>query len=250
MLTFKDIYLIKNKKEILSGVFAKVEDKKITALLGRNGSGKSSLLSLITKKRGFRGDVIFLDEKLSSLSEKEVAKRIAYLPQRIFEPHVKVYDTVAFGRSPNLDFTARLTERDREIIHAAMEKVGILELSERFFDTLSGGEKQKVSLAMILAMDTPLIVLDEPTSSLDKCNEAEFLFLVRKLKEEEGKTFLIVLHDLSSALEFADNFIVLDNGRIVFSGEREDILKSNVLEETFHQKRYTRDDGKIFFSAV
>ena len=122
------------------------------------------------------------------------------------------------------------------------------ELAGRYADTLSGGELQRVRLAMILAQNTPIALLDEPTSHMDQSHEAAFLELLTELKKRKKKTFLVILHDLTLAAEFADDIVVLEEGRVIFSGTKEDCLAREILEKTFSLKRYTVEN-KVFFAA-
>ena len=117
-------------------------------------------------------------------------------------------------------------------------------------DTLSGGEKQRAALAMILAQNTPIALLDEPTAHMDLSHEAAFLQMLTSLKQKKKKTFLVVLHDLTVAAQYADDFVVLDGGRLVFAGTKQECLDGEILEKTFSLKRYTvGEEGRIFFSA-
>jgi iron complex transport system ATP-binding protein len=154
----------------------------------------------------------------------------------------------ALGRNPYLDFTGRLTDKDKQAVENALRDADALELSERYVDTLSGGEKQRIALALILAQNTPIALLDEPTAHMDLGYEAAFLDLLQKLKTQRKKTFLLILHDLNLAAEYADDLIVLDGGRLAFAGSREQCLEQEILEKTFGLKRYTMEN-RIFFSA-
>jgi len=130
-----------------------------------------------------------------------------------------------------------------------MEDTDVLPVAEQFADTLSGGERQRAALAMILAQNTPVMLLDEPTAHMDKSYEENFLRLLCRLKQTRGKTVLVVLHDLNAAVAYADDIAVLDGGKLLFSGTKEECLDREFLEKTFDLKRYTAEDGKIFFSA-
>ena len=134
----------------------------------------------------------------------------------------------------------------------ALRDADALSLGDRYVDTLSGGEKQRIALAMILAQNTPTLLLDEPTAHMDLSYEASFLELVQKLKMDRKKTFLLILHDLNLAVQYADDLIVLDGGQMVFAGSREECLKTEILENTFGLKRYavrTETGQRLFFAA-
>ena len=158
----------------------------------------------------------------------------------------------AFGRNPYLDLTGRLTERDRQAVAHALQDADAADLANRYVDTLSGGERQRAALAMLLAQNTPIALLDEPTAHLDQTYETAFLRQLNRIKTARKKTFLVVLHDLALAVRYADDMIVLDHGRVAFSGTKETCLQENVLERVFRLKRYTIEESgehRIFFAA-
>lgn len=248
MLEIKNLSVSYGAQRVLEGVNLTVRPGGLTALVGRNGSGKSTLLSCVNQQRSYGGEIRLNGENLSKMEPRERARKIAILPQNLPSPHITAREMAAFGRNPWLDFTGRLRAEDERIVDDALERCGLKNLSGRYVDTLSGGEKQRLALAMILAQKTPLALLDEPTAHMDTKYQAEFLQL---LKGQPG-TFLAILHDLSLAVRFARDIIVLDGGRTVFCGSREECLEKEILEKTFGLKRFTARDGaekRIFFSA-
>lgn len=249
MLEFHNVSVSLGKKYILDAISFSLRPHRLTALAGRNGSGKSTLLSCVNQETAYTGQIQEGEKNLALLPARERAKSIAILPQSIPAPHVLAKEIVAFGRNPYLDFTGRLTERDRQAVYQAMVDADALPLAERYADTLSGGELQRVALAMILAQNTPIALLDEPTAHMDQNHEAVFLERLTVLKKTRKKTFLVVLHDLSTAVEYADDFVVLDQGKMIFSGTKEECLQQEILEKTFQLKRYTFENGKIFFAS-
>ncbi|HJA02206.1 MAG TPA: ATP-binding cassette domain-containing protein, partial [Candidatus Gallimonas gallistercoris] len=158
----------------------------VTALLGRNGSGKSTLLHCIAGALPFEGSVKLDGKELKVLPAREKAKLLSILPQMLPSPDLPAEEVVGFGRSP---YSARLSAEEREEVHAAMQKLGIGELATRRVSTLSGGEKQKVFLAMLLVQDTPLVLLDEPTTYMDLPFKSVFFSVLQELKEKK-KTVL------------------------------------------------------------
>lgn len=176
----------------------------------------------------------------------ERAKRIALLPQTMPAPHITAFELAAFGRTPYLGISGKLTKADEEKISAALAAVNAADLSDRFADSLSGGERQRVNLAMVLAQDAPCILLDEPTAHLDPVYAAEFLEQLLPLRQE--KSILLVLHDLSLAAQFADCVAVLDAGQLRFFGTREQCLERNIFESVFGVRRYCSED-RIFFGV-
>ena len=248
MLEIKNLSVCFGQKQVLSDVTFALRPQQLTVLVGRNGAGKSTLLSCVNQQTSYTGTILNDGENLAGTTPRQRARNIAILPQSLPSPHITGWEMAALGRNPWVDFTGRLREADLQAVEAALRDADALELSDRYVDTLSGGEKQRIALALILAQNAPIALLDEPTAHMDLSYEATFLALLRKLKEERGKTFLLILHDLNLAAEYADDLIVLDEGRVVFSGTKEDCLEREILEKTFGLKRYTVED-RIFFSA-
>ncbi len=251
MLEIKNVSVCLGTKQILDNVSVSLRPHRLTALVGRNGSGKSTLLNCVNQCLPYTGTIWEGEKNLALIPPRERAKTIAILPQTLPSPHITAREMAAFGRNPYLDFTGRLTEDDRQAVENALRDADALDLAERYVDTLSGGEKQRILLAMILAQNTPIALLDEPTAHMDLGYEGAFLELLRKLKQERKKTFLVILHDLTQAVRYADDLIVLDGGRVVFAGSREECLEQKVLERTFRLRRYTVTDGeaeRIFFA--
>lgn len=250
MLSFHNLSVRLGQRQVLEDISFFLRPHRLTALVGRNGSGKSTLLACVNQRIPYTGEILEGEKNLALLSPRERAKAVAILPQTIPDPNITAWEMVSFGRNPYLDFTGRLTRKDRETVTAALRDAGAESLAERYVDTLSGGEKQRVALAMILAQNTPIALLDEPTAHMDLSHEAAFLQMLTQLKQSKKKTFLVVLHDLTVAVQYADDFVVIDGGRLVFFGTRQECLDGEILEKTFGLKRYTvGNEERIFFSA-
>lgn len=251
MLIFDQVSVRLGGKDILKEVSFALRPHRLTVLVGRNGSGKSTLFGCVNQQIPYTGQILEGEKNLVLLPPKERAKMVAILPQKLPAPHIIGRELVAFGRSPYLDFTGRLTQRDRSAVEEALKLADAQALADRFADTLSGGEFQRLALSMILAQNTPIALLDEPTAHMDLGYEGSFLETLNRLKTEKKKTLLLVLHDLSQAVRYADDLVVLDDGRVVFCGTKEDCLAGNVLETTFGLHRYTAKDEneeRIFFA--
>ena len=252
MLEVKNLSVRFGTKQVLDQVSFTLRPHRLTVLVGRNGAGKSTLLGCVNRQISYTGTIFEGEKNLALIPPRERAKSIAILPQSLPSPHITGWEMAALGRNPYLDFTGRLTEKDRFAVAEALRDADTLELAERYVDTLSGGEKQRIALAMILAQNTPIALLDEPTAHMDLSYEESFLNLLQNLKKQRKKTFLLILHDLNLAARYADDMIVLDGGKLVFSGSKEECLEKEVLEKTFGLKRYTvadEDGERIFFSA-
>lgn len=248
MLNIENLSVRFGKKRILEDVSFSVRPRRLTVLVGRNGAGKSTLLACVNQQIPYTGSVSVEGRDLKKIPSRERAKTIAILPQSLPAPHITGREMAALGRNPYLDFTGRLRESDGAAVDASLRAADAGTLAERYVDTLSGGEKQRIALAMILAQNTPVVLLDEPTAHMDFGYEAAFLEMLRRLKSEQNKTFLVILHDLTQAVRYADDLIVLDGGRLVFAGSREECLEREILEKTFHLRRYAAE-GRIFFGA-
>ena len=244
MLEYKDVSLRLEGAAILDGISFRLRPGGLTALVGRNGSGKSTLLSCLDGMP-YRGTVTLGGEDLRAIPPRRRAKMAAVLHQDMPAPQLTVRELAAFGREPYLDFTGRLRQRDLEAVERSLRDARVLELAERRVDTLSGGERQRAYLAMVLAQETELLLLDEPGAHLDRTWEASFLELLTGL---EGRTVLLALHDLDAAVRYARDILVLDGGKLIFSGTVEECLRQEVLEKTFHLRRYTAEEGRIFFA--
>lgn len=252
MLSLSDICVRLEGKPVLQDVSFTLRPHRLTALVGRNGSGKSTLLACVNRQVAYTGEIREGEKNLALLSPRERAGTVAILPQSIPAPHITAREMAAFGRTPYLDLTGRLTDRDRREVEKALADANAEELAERYVDSLSGGERQRVALAMILAQNTPIALLDEPTAHMDQVYEAAFLQLLTQLKVKRKKTFLVVLHDLTLACRYADDLVVLDKGRLVFAGTKEECLEREILEKTFCLRRHTVGSGaeqRVFFSV-
>ena len=247
MLTLHNISVRLDGRQILQDVSFDLRPQRLTALVGKNGSGKSTLLSCVNQLFPYQGEILEGEKNLALLPPRERAKTIAILPQTLPAPHITAEEMVSFGRTPYMDFAGRLMQYDRQAVEKAMKDTRCEAFVHRYVDTLSGGERQRIALAMILAQSTPIALLDEPTAHMDQRYAADFLQMLTDLKIQEKKTFLVVLHDLSTAVQYADDLIVLEDGKVVFAGTKEQCLKTEVLENTFDLQRYIAKE-RIFFA--
>jgi ABC-type cobalamin/Fe3+-siderophores transport system ATPase subunit len=238
-------------RRILEGLTFTLRPHTITAVLGPNGAGKSTLLGCITQEVPYTGQIFYQRQDLALLSPRERAKAVAVLPQLLPSPPVTVEELAAFGRAPYLDFGRRMSSTDRDAVERALVDAGALHLRGKLVPTLSGGERQRAFLAMVLAQDTRLILLDEPTTYLDMSHQRRFLSTLSQLREGRKKTLLVVMHDLSQAVQYADHILVLEGGRLRFDGPTRECLAGHVLEEVFQVKAHTIREGDeelVFFS--
>ena len=233
MIELKGLYASYDGAEVLHGIDAHFPKGQVSVLCGPNGCGKSTtvkaLLRLVPEMRG----VITVDGKgLSYFSQKELAQRVAYVPQSRNVPDITVYRLAMHGRFPYLSYPRRYRKEDHARVHDALRQMDLLSLAQRKLESLSGGQRQKAYMAMALAQDTDVIVLDEPTNFLDIRNQYELLACVRTLTEM-GKTVVMILHDFELILHCADHVVLLGEGTVRASGAAREVLASAAARETF-----------------
>ena len=242
MLEFQKVCVKKQGKTIINDISLKAEKGKITALLGKNGSGKSTLLGTASTSEKYKGKILLTGEDISDISPRERAKKLALLPQILPHSPLSVASLVAFGRNPYVGSAGILGEKDKSAITSAIRRAGLWEMRERPLDTLSGGERKRAFIALLLAQETPVILLDEPCAELDAEASYEILTLLRELADE-GKTVLTSLHQLSHAVEFADNIAIMEKGQLVYSGDKNNALNCGIIEKSFGLKSCKIKDG-------
>ena len=206
---------------------------RFTAILGPNGCGKSTLLRLCAGLlRPFSGQVLLGGRELSAIPRKELARLVSVLPQGRPVPGIPAEALVAHGRFPYLGYPRRMGQTDRDKVAEAMALAGVTGYRHKSVAELSGGQRQKVYFAMVLAQDTPLTLLDEPATYLDLNHQLELMALISRLRDQ-GRTVAAVLHDLPQALEWADYLVVMEEGRLAGAGTPEEIFRQGVLEKVF-----------------
>ena len=221
--------------EILSDVSFQLQKGESCSLIGPNGAGKTTLLKcLLGIYRATQGSVQIFGVEQKDLSQREIALRLAYVPQGIHNDiGFSVREFVSFSRYPHLGSWGRLSENDEQIIDDSLKATHTKSLSERSFESLSGGEKQKVLIASALAQEAEILLLDEPTSHLDYRHQVEVQALLENLQKEKGLTLLKVTHQLNPMLFSIDHVLALSEGELVFSGEPHDLLKDGQLEKIY-----------------
>ena len=208
---------------------------KITVIVGPNGCGKSTLLkSLARLLKPVSGNVYLDSNSIFKLSTKEVAKQLAILPQSPTAPEgLTVEELVAQGRYPYQNWLQKWSIDDEKITQQALGTTGLLELAGRSLDSLSGGQRQRAWIAMALAQDTEILLLDEPTTFLDLAHQIELLDLLYDLNHFQKRTIVMVLHDLNQACRYGDNLIVLQDGQIVTQGHPEQVMTVGMVRLVF-----------------
>ena len=222
------------EREVLQGVDVPLPAGRITAIVGANASGKSTLLRAFARLLKPTGGAVLLDgAEISTLPTREVARRLGFLPQSPVPPEgLTVEDLVQRGRFPHRKLGRRTTSEDQERVQWALEATGIEDLRDRPLDRLSGGQRQRAWIAMALAQDTPILLLDEPTTYLDLAHQLEVLDLLADLNEQ-GRTIGIVLHDLNHACRYAHHLVALRDGQVHAAGAPEAIVDEELVQAVF-----------------
>ncbi|ACO47696.1 ABC transporter ATP-binding protein [Deinococcus deserti] len=213
---------------------------KITSIIGPNGCGKSTLLRALARLQpASSGEIQLYGQALHALPGREVARRLAILPQGPAAPEgLSVEDLVWFGRHPHQGRFPVRREVDRQAVQWALAQTGMTIFAGRTLDALSGGQRQRAWIAMSLAQQTDILLLDEPTTYLDLSHQLEVLHLAQHLNAEQGKTVVMVLHDLNQAVRYSHEIIAMKGGEIYAQGPAEDVMTPELLRDIFGLKAH------------
>lgn len=236
MLEIKELCSGYNKIDIIKDINIKVNKGENLFIIGPNGCGKSTFLKSIANIIDYNGRIEIDGEDISSLKRKDLAKKVGLMSQvsEIYFPYT-VYDTVSLGRYPYMESKfGNLSKMDRKIILDSIEKVGLTDCKDKMITELSGGQLQRVFLAKLFAQDPDIILLDEPTNHLDFKYQVELLEYVRYWSKANNKIVIGVLHDLNFVHYFADSVILLDNGRVVASGNPKYVLNDDIIKDVYN----------------
>jgi len=207
----------------------------MTALVGPNGCGKSTLLRGLARLLKPRSGTVFLDgTSIFKLPTKEVAKQLGILPQGPVAPEgLTVRELVAQGRYPHQGWLQQWSKTDERMVEQALITTAMIDLASRPLETLSGGQRQRAWIAMALAQDTEILLLDEPTTFLDLAHQVEVLDLLSDLNQAEGRTIVIVLHDLNQACRYADHLVAVWQGEIFAQGAPSQVMTEEMVHQVF-----------------
>lgn len=227
ILNVQDLQFRFPGRPVLEQIHFMVEKGQVLTILGTNGTGKTTLLKCINRILApAAGTVLIEDQPISDLGRNALAQKIGYVEQQRSGSRATVFNTVLLGRKPHIRWD--ITQHDMEIASQALETLGMADYALRYLDELSGGELQKVIIARALAQEPEILLMDEPTSSLDLKNQLEVLNLIRQISRERGIAAVVAMHDLNLALRFADRFILLKDGTIFAAGGPEVITPENI----------------------
>jgi len=234
MLTLNHLYAGYDNRNVLSDINLSVDPGQIYTIVGKNGCGKSTLLKtcagLISPTSG---ELLLNGKDLTRYTPTERARTISYLSQTRNVPNITVERLITHGRFPHLGYPQTLRKDDWDVVDRAINLMQLDELRQTNLTSLSGGECQRVYLAMLLAQDAPILLLDEPNTYMDIEYQLYFLELLHRLKQS-GKTIVMVLHDLEQALHYSDRIAVMDDGQIAQFAPPDEVINSGILTEVFH----------------
>lgn len=235
MLMAKDLSFGYGKNNILKGINFFAQKAQIISLIGPNGSGKSTLLRCLCGLVPAKKDSVYLFNKpIESMATKEISKYIAFLPQSHEKlQSVSVYELISMGRAPYHRSGWINTQEDREKIEWAIDYMQLAPFVHRPVERLSGGERQRAWIAMVLAQDTPIILLDEPVTYMDLKYQCELLRTIRDLKESFQKTVIGVFHDINHAIEISDYVYLLKDGRVYQAGTSDQVITEQSIKDVY-----------------
>lgn len=235
MLEAEKLVFSASGRNIIEDLSLQVPAGDVLAIIGPNGAGKSTLLKMLTGQlTPSAGDVRLQGEAVQSLVPSAMAKVLAYVPQGPqAPPDILVRELVSYGRHPHRAWYMGSRAEDEEAVERALERTGLLDLAKRPVGLLSGGERQRAWLALALAQQPQVLLLDEPTTFLDVCHQFELLDLLQRLNEEDNLTVVLVLHEINHALRYAKRVAVVKDGRLAALGSPWDVVTPELLRQVF-----------------
>ena len=239
------------KKEFIQDLSLEFKSGEITTILGPNGSGKSTLLHMMSTYLKPKSGKIYLGDKdLGKLKQKEMAKYISCVYQENEAPDdITVRDLVSFGRNIYSNVKKEDKEENKRMIDFALKATGIEEIQDKKVVNLSGGQKQRAFIAMSLAQNTEVLLLDEPTTYLDIYHQIEILEVVKSLNEKYNITIVMVLHDLNQAINYSHNIVIMKNGNLIKQGKATEVLNEQTIKDVYNVSGYIHkeDNEEIYF---
>tara|TARA_B100001113_G_scaffold20984_1_gene15494 strand:- start:2363 stop:3172 length:810 start_codon:yes stop_codon:yes gene_type:complete len=242
--TGEDLHISYGGPKIIEGLNVVIPNGEVSAIIGPNGCGKSTLLKALSRILiPDKGSVLLDGTDIRNLPTREVARKLGILTQNHREPEaVLVSDLVRRGRYPHQGIFDQWSIEDQNSVERALEITGLSEYKEKAVDELSGGQKQRAWIAMILAQDSNLMLLDEPTTHLDMAHQIEILEMLVELSLDEGRTIVLVLHDINMASRYCTNLIGMKDGKILTTGKPAKVVTAEMVESIFGLKALIIED--------
>ena len=252
MIKLENISFSYNKKqEFIKDLSLEFKSGEVTTILGPNGSGKSTLLHMMSTYLKPKSGKIYLGDKdLGKLKQKEIAKYISCVYQENEAPDdITVRDLVSFGRNIYSNVKKEDKEENKRMIDFVLKATGIEEIQDKKVVNLSGGQKQRAFIAMSLAQNTEVLLLDEPTTYLDIYHQIEILEVVKSLNEKYNITIVMVLHDLNQAINYSHNIVIMKNGKLIKQGKSTEVLNEQTIKDVYNVSGYIHkeDNEEIYF---
>jgi len=233
MLRVKGLFFSYKKTEVLADIGLKLRKGEVLGIVGPNGAGKTTLLRCIAGiSKPEKGSVLIDDKDVFGMRRTDLAKRIGYVPQTgPAKFPVTVFETVLMGRRPYISW--RPSENDLKVVADLLRSMDLADIALRYFDQLSGGQKQKVLLAKAFAQETDCLLLDEPTSNLDLRHQMEVMEMISTMAKEKGIAAILAMHDLNLTSRFADTILMLNNGRMFCIGEPDQVMTQENITSVY-----------------
>ncbi|WP_370942240.1 ABC transporter ATP-binding protein [Amycolatopsis sp. cg5] len=243
-LRVKDLRVAYDDRVIIDGLDLDIPHGKVTAIVGANACGKSTLLRTLARLLTPRVGTVYLgDRSLEELPTRQIAQQLGILPQSPVAPEgMTVADLVSRGRAPHQTWWRQWSTSDEDAVRAALEATGMSGLADRPVGELSGGQRQRAWIAMAVAQCTPVLLLDEPTTYLDLAHQIEVLDLILDLNRDEGRTVVMILHDLPQACRYADHLVAMKAGRVVAAGKAAEVITEELVHKVFDVRCQVRPD--------
>lgn len=241
MIRFEHLTIGYGQRQLIADVSLDMASRRLVALIGRNGAGKSSLLRVVAGIDAPQGGKVLIGGRdVAAMNPAEKARTVAFVTtQRVRVAHLRCRDVVALGRAPYTDWIGRLGKKDQEIVDSSLKRVGMASYADRTMDQMSDGECQRVMIARALAQDTPVLLLDEPTSFLDLPNRYDLCLLLSRLAHEENKCVVFSTHELDIALTLCDDVALVDSPHL-------HLLPASEMASSGHIERLFNNPGITF----